>query len=430
MTISKRQVIFSQRQPRIEKVEYDPNMPPEVRLEDMLQNALIIEFFTIPPYLTALYSIKDKTSQAYQTIRSVVLEEMLHLNLACNLMNSIGGTPKLVGKILNYPHHMPCQVAGGVYVQLMAASTGLMEETFMTIEKPAPLDTRGEDNNSQTIGQFYEAIKKEFEKLPQDFPYKTELQRTNLYFGSGGGKAILVKSLDTAIEAINQIMQQGEGAVPPNREYQPDQRWGTYNYYGLRSDETYGPILGTPLDMSHFFKFKDLADGTIPIGETYPMLPNPSVEKFKNQWAQRLAEVFNDCYGLLVRALQETFGPSPKPSAPDSDPDPYFAVIVPIMQSIFTRLATQLMQIPVLSAGDSTLGPNAGPCFQYSETKLSDIIPKLDKLKKDLEEEAQGSGDADFRTFLANILATVSTVYDTLQDINQKTQGSSLRMHL
>lgn len=421
MTTSKRQAIFSQRQPRIENVNPSSGDSPDETvktIKTMLQKALIIEFFTIPPYLTALYSIKDKTSQAYQTFRSVVLEEMLHLNLACNLMNSVGGIPKLVGEIWDYPNSMPYQVAGGVYVQLMAASPELMLQTFMTIERPAPLDTTVDDDNSQTIGQFYEALKKEFEKLPPDFKYQTELQRTNLYFGSGGGKAILVENLDTAKEAINQIMQQGEGAVPPNREYQPDQPWGTYNYYGLRSDETYGPILGTPFDLSHFFKFKDLADGTIPIGETYPMLPNPSPEKFQNQWAIRLAEVFNDCYGLLVRALQETF-------APDKviETDPYFAVIVPIMQSIFTTLATQLMQIPIQEKA-GTLGPNAGPCFQYSSTSLDELILKVEQLKKELDSAA--SLDVDLRP----IAATVSAVDNTLQDINQKTQGSSLRERL
>ncbi|MFK0732702.1 MAG: ferritin-like protein [Gloeotrichia echinulata HAB0833] len=412
MNYSKRQVISSQPQLLIEKI--CPSSGEDTgetvnTLQTMLQQALIIEFFTIPPYLTALYSIKDKTSQAYQTIRTVVLEEMLHINLVCNLMNSIRVTPKFVGKVLSYPNPMPFSVAGGVFVQLLAASPELMEKTFMVIEQPAPLDAEW-NGNACTIGQFYQAIKYEFEKLPSDFQYHLEGQRDNLYFGSGGGKAILVNSLDKAEEAIEQIMQQGEGAKPPSREYNPDQPWGTYNHYGIRTDKTYGPILGTPFDMSHFFKFKDLADSTIPIGETYPMLPNPSPEKFDNPWAKELGEVFKDCYGLLIRALEETFAPIEQTNA-----DPYFVVIVPLMQSIFTTLATTLMQIPVLENSDATLGPNAGPCFQYSTTPLNEIITKVSDLLNSPPNQD------------ANLQAILKTILKSLEDMNKKGQELSLK---
>jgi bacterioferritin (cytochrome b1) len=64
------------------------------RLRHWIQTAIKLEFTTIPAYLTALYSIVDKTSDAYQTMRSVVVEEMFHVNQIANLLVSIGGTPQ------------------------------------------------------------------------------------------------------------------------------------------------------------------------------------------------------------------------------------------------------------------------------------------------------------------------------------------------
>ncbi|ETX08641.1 ferritin-like domain-containing protein [Candidatus Entotheonella palauensis] len=69
---------------------------PQWTIEDLkrhLQYTVDLELFTIPFYLTALYSIQDSTSDAYKLIQSVVIEEMLHLELACNLNRVFGQIP-------------------------------------------------------------------------------------------------------------------------------------------------------------------------------------------------------------------------------------------------------------------------------------------------------------------------------------------------
>ena len=59
-----------------------------------LQWAIELEHATIPPYLCALYSIKPgKNTDAAAAITSVFVEEMLHLTLAANVLNAIGGAP-------------------------------------------------------------------------------------------------------------------------------------------------------------------------------------------------------------------------------------------------------------------------------------------------------------------------------------------------
>lgn len=64
-------------------------------LKDHLQAAVDLEFWTIPFYMSAMYSIKDRNSQAYQMLRTVVNQEMLHLQCAANIANAYGLSPTM-----------------------------------------------------------------------------------------------------------------------------------------------------------------------------------------------------------------------------------------------------------------------------------------------------------------------------------------------
>jgi rubrerythrin len=59
-----------------------------------LRLAGIVELTTIPTYLYAMYSLDDLASDAAKLIRSVAVEEMLHLALVGNLLLATGGEPK------------------------------------------------------------------------------------------------------------------------------------------------------------------------------------------------------------------------------------------------------------------------------------------------------------------------------------------------
>jgi len=356
---------------------------PICDLEDLqthLQWAFTVELSTLPPYLTALYSIQDKTSEAYQIIRSVALEEMLHMNLASNLMNSIGASPLLTGaNTPTYPGFMPHHAAGGPFIELMPASEALMRAVFMEIEKPEPTPVAPpEGDDYQTLGQFYKAIELGFiccaEKYGEKelFAHDTGFQRTDIYLGSGGGRAIRVHNLKTAKAAIGEIVEQGEGAELRSAPAEGLEPWGGYDHYGERSDGTYGPILGVPWEMSHYRKFEALANGEIPIPATYPMQPNPSTAALAGD-VRQLSELFNDCYGFMLRALETTLGSNTRP-------DPFFTAAFPTMQSILPRLADLLMRTPVLPAASSDLGPTAGPSFEYSDTPLPAILDKVRRL--------------------------------------------------
>jgi hypothetical protein len=59
-----------------------------------LQGVVDLELFTIPFYMSVLYSIKDPSCDAYRMIQSAVYQEMLHAQLAANVANAFGYSPK------------------------------------------------------------------------------------------------------------------------------------------------------------------------------------------------------------------------------------------------------------------------------------------------------------------------------------------------
>lgn len=393
---------------------YDPIDTIEA-LQEHLQWAVMVEFATIPPYLTALYSLEDRTSDAYQLIRSVALEEMLHFNLASNLLNAIGASPRIVAALPTYPTYIAHWASGGPFVQLMAASPELMSETFMAIELPAPLTAPAEGDNFATIGQLYKAIEEGFETCIERFGAAnvfrdTGFQRVDYDFGNSGGQAVLVHDLASAKLAITEIVEQGEGAETGLDPYVPTEPWGAYEHYGLRTDGTYGPILGTPLELSHYFKFKAIATGVTPLPAVYPMAPNPSVDRFENPLACDVATIFNGCYGILVRGTEMAFSSNPPT-------DPFFTVVVPMMQSVLPVLATQLMQIPVLSQSDATLGPTAGPPFAYRDAPVAEVAAEVSALIDSLSERAHSD------TGLASLVAALQTVLGALQQVHESASG-------
>ena len=80
------------------------------RLRAELQTAIQLEHATIPPYLCALYSLHaGRNREVAERIESVVMDEMLHMVQAANVLNALGGTPQLTapGFVPRYPATLP-----------------------------------------------------------------------------------------------------------------------------------------------------------------------------------------------------------------------------------------------------------------------------------------------------------------------------------
>lgn len=147
-------------------------------LHQHLQDAVDLEFWTIPFYMSAMYSIKDRSLPEYQRIRTVINQEMLHLQCAANMANAYGLSSKFTPPVYEgttIPHldfnldnpdvikpYTPYSAEIGPLDELRVNGMCLVEipdyETDITHWKKALLfATRGEYGS---IGAFYRALRR------------------------------------------------------------------------------------------------------------------------------------------------------------------------------------------------------------------------------------------------------------------------------
>jgi hypothetical protein len=187
-------------------------------LQESLQAAVELEFATLPPYLSGLWSIKNSNDVVYNLILSVVMEEMLHMGLALNMLVAVGGSPSIVAPV--YPGPLP----GGVRPALEVWLGGLTMESvqmYMQIEEPEhPVRTGVEEETFPTIGAFYDAIADAFRTLSPPITQTGQIETTiGVPNPDGPDKPqltedlILIKSADDAQQAIATIKDQGEGVT-------------------------------------------------------------------------------------------------------------------------------------------------------------------------------------------------------------------------
>ena len=89
-------------------------------------------------------------------------------------------------------------------------------ETFLQIERPAEHDGLPEDDNFETVGEFYEAIEEALQRLAGEMARPgcsaaTERGRsTTLSTAAALGRIIAVTDLASALRALEEIVEQGE----------------------------------------------------------------------------------------------------------------------------------------------------------------------------------------------------------------------------
>nr|XP_018673405.1 uncharacterized protein LOC100186290 isoform X1 [Ciona intestinalis] len=117
-----------------------------VDIRSILQMGIWLELYTIPPYMTAMFSLKRELVQdVYTTLKSIATEEMLHMILDANVLNAVGGKPNTTDAhwLPNYPTTFPSidfyQINPGLWLTLEKFSTSIVKEVFSEIEKPSPL---------------------------------------------------------------------------------------------------------------------------------------------------------------------------------------------------------------------------------------------------------------------------------------------------
>ncbi len=301
-------------------------------LHAYLHAAMQLEHATIPPYLTALYSLHSGTnSDAWHILRVVVVEEMLHLSLAANVLNATGGTPVLTrpGFVPSYPACLP-DGETDFTVDLQPLSPDAVG-TFLKIERPAQAPSeesrllpRAQSDRTllaasptepgmqfYSIGEFYREICRGLEYLHAKYAregkklFTGDLSRqvTPEYFYSGGGEAIVVTSLESALDALNFIAAQGEGlggGIYDGKEelahYYRFQQLHLGRYY-LKGDQP-GQPSGPAFDVDW--------------SAVYPVLKNARLADYpEDSEACQAARDFNRSYAEFLKFLTRAFTGQP-----------------------------------------------------------------------------------------------------------------------
>ena len=328
-------------------------------LRTALQNAIRLEHSTIPPYLTALATLSgssESVKYARQVITDIVVEEMLHMTLACNILNAIGGHPVLADAafVPTYPGDLPMGIAGGLTVHLKRYSKALVEDTLMKIEEPeVPLDipvvpSIAAAPESITIGEFYAGISARIAGHAELFTGDPELQVSGLFFDEG--EDIRVLDVDSALLAIRTIVEQGEGTPKSPLDLQKD----IAHYYafeqfskGMRLVRDPAEPLKVHFDATQPLSIDDSAD-------VIPMIDDPPLVTYAAaDWrAEQLSAEADASYSKILRGLHRGFN-----GEPGMIEDPVGAMFE------FKTIVGELLQ-QQLTAGHWA-GQFAGPRFRY-----------------------------------------------------------------
>lgn len=314
-----------------------------------LQNAIELEHSTIPPYLTAMLSLRTGTNvDIARQIREIVIEEMLHMTIAANILIAIGGSPAInkTDFIPKYPGPLPMNI-GDLQVGIEAFSIELVKNTFMAIEEPEnpiPIKTPALAAAPEyaTIGQFYDAIKEQIKALgPSIFvkPYAPPQVVDSTWFGD---RLFVITNPDTACRAIDLIKIEGEG--------------------------TSESPFQSPGDPAHYYRFGEIAAGRriiktrdgfafggAPIlfdpSGVWPLRPNCKIADFgPDTQARTRIEAFAYNYSSLLNSLHNTFNGAPE----------QLDTAIGIMYDLRV-CAVALMET---DTGDSS-GQTVGPSFEY-----------------------------------------------------------------
>jgi hypothetical protein len=332
-----------------------------------LQVAIQIEHSTLPLYLTAMWSIKDGSSEAYVIIQGIAFQEMLHMGIVCNLLRAIrkpgvamaddDARPQISFRPELIPH-FPAPLPGldlsdfhvtDIQLEPLRPKDDSPEakqrriKLFMRIEKPKQIPVAARNVGTvvprfKTIGEFYDVVLAGLDKL--------SAQGSITFDGTGqltrnfrGNRLSPIASRDDALKAILFIKEQGEG-----------------------TSESMGP---NPADdeVAHYWRFDEILqqmayvkkqgqwqlDPTHPVpfptaDEVYPMAPVPT--EGYTESAQ-----FDRTYSDMLDQLQEAW---------DQADSAKLTASVSLMKKL-GGLAVLLMQMKVRNGGGLTCGPD----FRY-----------------------------------------------------------------
>ncbi len=341
----------------------------------LLAEACQLEHMIMCQYLFAEWTLKDKSdgltdvqSEAIErwrgVLRGIAIEEMLHLALVANVMSSIGAAPYF-GRP-NFPQRSGYFPAS-IQLDLMPFGERALKH-FLFLERPEGMERQdaegfmptapGRDPLSEseamprgqeflTVGHLYRGIEEGLTRLSHD------LGERALFVGSPRAQAtpelfqwpqvIAVTDLDSALRAVAEIIEQGEGA----RGHWQDAHYGRFlgiwdEYHALSdADPTFDPA--RPVVAAFTRQPFDLKDPVT-------VITNPDTH--------RVAEITTIAYEVLLHLLTRFFTHTDES---DEQLGLLISTAFDLMGDVIRPLGHALTQLPVDSAAD---GHNAGFAFE------------------------------------------------------------------
>ena len=368
-------------------------------LVDCLEIALNIEFSTIPPYLCAFWSIKDRNDPAYKAIREqIAQEEMIHMGLVFNLLVALGQKPSLISNPAVFPGTLPGDLAENKTIYLQGYSMGdatAALETFLAIEYPqnGPIEIADDAaiglrflamdneviNSAKTIGEFYDSIFEGFEILEQsgELPQLQTDRQLELDVGQRGEENTVfvigsINGENSVKQAIDLIKRQGEGSSEsgsPGDESNSD----LAHYYLYLEFQKERKIRETGPGSAEFEFSNDPADA-LPFPEPdslWPMAKIPAPEGYPD--VEEGSEVYNrmEEFDIKYTEMLLQLDAAWNSDYTQEEGQRYLDAAVGTML-LRKNIALDIMAMPIPGNAE---GEHYGPCFRVNDTATLPPLP-------------------------------------------------------
>lgn len=342
----------------------------------LLAEAAQVEHLIMCQYLYASFSLKTEPEDGLtqeqaaaaarwqELLTGIAVEEMLHLALVFNVMSSIGAAP-IVSRP-NFPRGSD-DLPGGVQFRLLPFGTDALTH-FLYLERPEgmervdaagfvpavpprdPIETGEVAPRAQefgTVGHLYRGIEQGLAA------FSARIGERALFVGPPRAQAtpelfrwpqlIAVQDLASATAAINEIIEQGEGARGDWRHAHYGRFLGIWEEYTklTEADPAFKPAY--PVVAAFTRQPYDLA-------EPQPLLTDPLT--------RAVAEVFNLGYETLLQVLNRFFTHTDET---DEQLQVLTGAAFGLMATVLGPLGRALTRMP---AGQDHPGRTAGPTFE------------------------------------------------------------------
>lgn len=320
------------------------------------QAAIELELFTIPAYLTAYFSIVQGSAaaadEAADGLLAILDQEMLHLELACNLSNALGQSPRLTGRAApSYPAPVPFHRKPLVIT--LGPATDAQLRAFMDIELPVARDPYSRPDLPpqkvySTIGELYHALRFGLCQVFGEGGEPWPVAKYPSIQGTFDDDHFAVQDLGSAIRALDLIVLQGEGASLD------------------RPVEDHG-------ELAHYARL-DAMRGTLDKEHLRPMRPASAGLPLTTR-GERLLAFFDACYSHLLRMIEAAFTGKGK-----------IGPAVGLMSAAITPLAYHVVDTPYEASDEGAeTGATLTPRFRFTSTTPQQAYDALDPRDRDAQ---------------------------------------------